>query len=90
MNNLAFISNLAGPDGFLICFFVLIFFGAKRLPELARSMGGAVREFNKAKEEFANQLTSPPAAQPMAAPRQELMPATPAPVEKVAGESTPS
>lgn len=57
----------------MIMFFVLIFFGAKRLPELARSMGLAVREFSKAKDEFTNQLTSPPAERPVAAPQKEAL-----------------
>ncbi len=83
MNSMAFISNLAGPDGFLICFFVLIFFGSKRLPELAESMGTAIREFNKAKEELTSHLTRPSVEHPVAASRQELMPFVS--VEKVAG-----
>jgi sec-independent protein translocase protein TatA len=31
-----------------ILFIVLLLFGGKKLPELARSMGSAVKEFNKA------------------------------------------
>jgi sec-independent protein translocase protein TatA len=34
-----------------ILFIVLILFGGRKLPELARSMGEAVREFNKATNE---------------------------------------
>ena len=36
----------------LIALFILIVFGAKRIPELARSMGRASYEFKKAKEEL--------------------------------------
>jgi len=36
---------------FLIFLIVLLFFGAKRLPEIARAMGKAVNEFKKAKDE---------------------------------------
>lgn len=35
----------------LIFLVVLLFFGAKRLPEVARSMGKAMSEFKKAKDE---------------------------------------
>ena len=32
----------------IIMFIIILLFGAKKLPELARSMGGAVREYQKA------------------------------------------
>jgi len=48
---LATLFNLAGPDLILILFIVTLLFGAKRLPELASSMGKAVREFTKAKDD---------------------------------------
>lgn len=37
----------------------LLLFGAKKLPELAKGMGQAVREFNKAKDEIEKELTKP-------------------------------
>jgi sec-independent protein translocase protein TatA len=43
--------NLAGPDVLIILFIVLFLFGAKRLPELARGIGEAMREFTKAKDQ---------------------------------------
>jgi sec-independent protein translocase protein TatA len=48
---LASILNLAGPDMIVILLIVLLMFGAKRLPELARGMGKAVREFGAARDE---------------------------------------
>lgn len=45
----------------LICFAILILFGAKRIPELARSLGRASYEFKKAKhdiEKEAREITS--------------------------------
>jgi sec-independent protein translocase protein TatA len=40
MNILAFgIGNLGGPDLFIILLIVLVLFGAKKLPDLARSPG---------------------------------------------------
>jgi len=44
------------PGGFewvLIFLVVLLVFGAKRLPEIARSLGKASNEFKKARREFA-------------------------------------
>ncbi|PYJ75799.1 MAG: hypothetical protein DME77_08160 [Verrucomicrobia bacterium] len=48
--------NLAGPDLIIILLIVLVLFGAKKLPELARGMGQAVKEFQKAKDEFRMQI----------------------------------
>jgi sec-independent protein translocase protein TatA len=60
MNNLAFITNfLSGGDGIIILVIVLIIFGPKKLPELARGMGQAIKEFNKAKDEVERELTKP-------------------------------
>jgi len=57
MNIIASLFNLAGPDLIVILLVVLLFFGSKRLPELARGMGLAVKEFNKAKDEIERELT---------------------------------
>src|SRR6201992_3357543 len=54
--NIASLFNLGGPDLIIILFIVLILFGAKKLPELARGMGQAVKEFQKAKDEFTDEL----------------------------------
>ncbi|SRR5581483_5503054 len=56
MNFVASIMNLAGPDLIVILLIILVLFGAKKLPELARGMGQAVREFQKAKDEFTDEL----------------------------------
>ena len=56
MSFLASFMNLAGPDLIVILLIVLVLFGAKKLPELARGMGQAVKEFQKAKDEFSDEL----------------------------------
>lgn len=56
MNILASFMNLAGPDLIIILLIILVLFGAKKLPELARGMGQAVKEFQKAKDEFSDEL----------------------------------
>lgn len=68
MNILASLFNLAGPDLIIILLIVLLMFGAKKLPELARGMGQAVREFSKAKDEFEREVTRPPEPPPAPAP----------------------
>jgi TatA/E family protein of Tat protein translocase len=41
----------------VILLFVLLMFGSKKLPELARGMGRAVREFTATREEIERELT---------------------------------
>src|ERR1043166_7399488 len=56
MTLVASFMNLAGPDLIIILLIILVLFGAKKLPELARGMGQAVKEFQKAKDEFSDEL----------------------------------
>jgi sec-independent protein translocase protein TatA len=70
--NIASLFNLAGPDLIIILLIVLLLFGAKKLPELARGMGQAVREFSKAKDEFEREVTRPP--EPAPAPKLDHPP----------------
>lgn len=48
MHTIAFIQNLNTPEIVMIGAVVLLFFGAKRMPELFRSLGKSVREFKQA------------------------------------------
>jgi sec-independent protein translocase protein TatA len=50
------IPNLGGPEIFLILFIVLLLFGAKKLPELARGMGKGIREFKDATKEATSAI----------------------------------
>ena len=62
MNIFAFgIGNLGGPDLLIIFLIVLILFGAKKLPDLARSLGQSMNEFRKAREEIDRELHNPAA-----------------------------
>ncbi|MEY2486646.1 MAG: sec-independent protein translocase protein TatA [Verrucomicrobiota bacterium] len=53
---IASILNLVGPDMMVIFLIVLLLFGAKKLPELARGMGRAVKEFSAARDEIERGL----------------------------------
>ena len=53
---IASILNLMGPDMIVILLIVLLLFGAKKLPELARGMGRAVKEFSAARDEIERGL----------------------------------
>jgi sec-independent protein translocase protein TatA len=56
MSILASFMNLGGPDLLVILVIILVLFGAKKLPELARGLGQAIKEFQKAKDEFTDEL----------------------------------
>ncbi len=58
MNLIASIMSLGGPDLIVILLIVLVLFGAKKLPDLARGMGQAMKEFQKAKDDFGHELNS--------------------------------
>ena len=70
----------------LIFLVVLLVFGAKRIPEIARGLGKGIREFKDASNDIKNELTisdtpqqqiRPPAQKPMQAtpPAQQHAPA---------------
>ena len=60
------LANPFGPQGIFILFVLLLLFGAKKLPELAKGLGQAIREFSKAKNEIHDEIMRdpPPAPQP--------------------------
>lgn len=47
------------PQLLFILMIVLVLFGAKRLPELARGLAQSLNEFRKIREEFENELHKP-------------------------------
>jgi TatA/E family protein of Tat protein translocase len=47
---------LDGPVIWVVLFVVLLLFGGSKLPELARGMGKAKREFKKASEEVEDEV----------------------------------
>ena len=53
---IASILNLVGPDMMVILLIVLLLFGAKKLPELARGMGRAVKEFSAGRDEIEREI----------------------------------
>ena len=47
--------NFGGPDVLIILLIVLILFGAKKLPDLARGLGQSMNEFRKAREDIGRE-----------------------------------
>ncbi len=58
INTLAFIGGLGGSEVFLILVVILLLFGAKRIPELARGLGKGINEFKNAAKEVSNEVAN--------------------------------
>ena len=61
------------PEILLVLAVILIFFGAKKLPELAKGMGQGIKEFKKATRdatgEMERAMEDPPAYTPPTTPK---------------------
>ena len=51
-----FAFSLGGPEVFIVLFAILLLFGAKKIPELARGMGRGIREFKDATKEIKDEI----------------------------------
>jgi len=56
--NEMFAAMLGGWEIVLILAVVLILFGAKKLPELAKGLGSGIKEFKKATREVTDEISS--------------------------------
>lgn len=48
--------SFGGMEIMIILMVILLFFGAKRIPELARGIGQGINEFRKASDEIKKEL----------------------------------
>jgi sec-independent protein translocase protein TatA len=53
---LAFLGGLGGWEILLILMVLLIFFGAKKIPELAKGLGKGIKEFKNATNEIKEEI----------------------------------
>jgi len=56
INTLGFIQNMGPGSLILILVVFIVFFGAKRIPELARGLGKGIREFKDATREIKSEV----------------------------------
>lgn len=54
--NIILFLNLGSGEIFLVVMFILIFFGSKKLPELARGLGRGMREMKNAAAEIQREI----------------------------------
>lgn len=55
-NVLGFLGGLGSTEVIVILVVVLLLFGAKRIPELAKGLGKGIREFKDATKEIKNDI----------------------------------
>ncbi|TPE42805.1 Sec-independent protein translocase subunit TatA/TatB [Pontibacter mangrovi] len=67
-NIFLFIGGLGGPEVFLIILAILLLFGAKKIPELAKGLGRGIREFKDASKDIKNEVET------AAAPKERQQP----------------
>ena len=58
--NIIFAWALGGTEVVLILAVVLILFGAKKIPELAKGLGQGIKEFKKATREVTDEIQNAP------------------------------
>jgi sec-independent protein translocase protein TatA len=49
-------SGIGAPEVLIIAIFILVFFGAKRIPELARGLGQGIKEFRQASDDIKKEI----------------------------------
>ena len=78
--------NLGGGEIILILALVLILFGAKKLPELAKGLGTGIKEFKKATRDVTEEMHS--AMEEPPPPPRPLPPANPQPSSQPEAQQT--
>lgn len=58
MTQTLFINNVGGMEVIVILLFILMFFGAKSIPGLARTLGRGMREIQHASDEIKREIKS--------------------------------
>ena len=68
--NVTMLAMLNGWEIVLILAVVLVLFGAKKLPELAKGLGSGIKEFKKATRDVTDELNSAVNEEPPPPPRK--------------------
>ena len=80
MNVMFGLFNLGGGEIILILALILILFGARKLPELAKGLGQGIKEFKKATREVTDEVSAA-MDETTAPPPPKRLPPNPPPTE---------
>jgi sec-independent protein translocase protein TatA len=89
MNVMLGLLNLGGGEIILILVVVLILFGAKKLPELAKGLGQGIKEFKKATDNASEGMREAMAQSAPSAARRLPPPSTSSPAPECAVSQVP-
>jgi sec-independent protein translocase protein TatA len=90
MNTMFGLFNLGGGEIILILALILILFGARKLPELAKGLGQGIKEFKKATKEVTDEVQSA-MDEPSSPPPQKRLTPNPQPEQpETVAQSSPS
>jgi sec-independent protein translocase protein TatA len=84
-----FAAMLGGWEVFAILAAILILFGSKKLPELAKGLGQGIREFKKATREVTDEIQNS-GEDVSTQPQRKLPASTPRPVDDRVVSQSPS
>jgi len=86
MNNMLALLGMGGGEIIFVFAAALVLFGANKIPQFAKGLGQAIKEFKKASSDVSNEIHSamnqdptpppPPPAKPQAAPETAAPAAT--------------
>ena len=81
-----FAAFLGGWEWIIVLLAVLLLFGAKKIPELAKGLGQGIKEFKKATKEVTDEIQNTPTE---TTPVKPMVVTQPPPVSTVSQNSNP-
>jgi sec-independent protein translocase protein TatA len=89
MNNILAVFGMGGGEIMFVMAAALILFGANKIPQFAKGLGQAIKEFKKASNDVSNEIHTamnqdpPPSPPPAPAAKPQTAPESAAPVATV-------
>ena len=57
MNMISQLLFISGPEIFIVLIVILLLFGSKKIPEVAKGLGKGLKEFKKATDDIKKEIT---------------------------------
>ncbi len=81
--------NIGFGELLIIIIVLIVFFGPKRIPDIAQSIGKGIREFKRAMKDVQDEVSRSVNEEPKPKPKEQKSIEEPAPEQKVSTESQP-